>query len=278
LKEGTPVNTPPLRLLFLPLLVLSAVVSSGCPGGSASGDPNLLVTPITGEASGSLSGHVIIIDADQRRLADKSGIEVTIDGFPRSAITNTSGYWSFTHLPEGTHTITWTKPGFGTTRMVGYRFPGGDVHSIKVWVVERPHFTVARLRAFVDGSVSLEGETQGSIGTAANGVRVFVGLSPGVSANPGAYRFSASMSFQDDGAALSPPPGAIAGARAAGRFSFTLDQSLLREAGFRTGDAVYVVAYADGIPSVSYTDPGTAREVFTTINPEPSPVIRVILP
>lgn len=269
-------NTQPLRLLYLPLLVLCAVLTTGCPGGSASGDPNLLVAPITGEASGSLSGHVVVVDADQRRLADKSGIEVTIDGVPQRAITSTSGYWSLAHVPEGTHTITWTKPGFGMTRVVGYRFPGGDVHSIKVWVVERPRFTVSRLQAFVDGSVLLEGETQGSIGTAANGVRIFVGSSQGVSANPGTYRFSASASFLDESAALSP--GTLARARAAGQFSFTLEQSLLREAGFRPGETVYIVAYADGIPSVSYTDPLTAREVFTTINPEPSPVIRVVLP
>jgi hypothetical protein len=254
-------------------------VCTGCPGGSSTGNPNLLVEPIAGEASGTLSGHVIVVNANQERLADKSGIEVTIDGLANRALTNTNGLWTFSRLPEGIYTITWTKPGFGMTRMAAYRFPGGDVHSVKIWVVEQPHFSVGRLQGSVlGGGILLDGEILGSTGTGASAVRVFVGADQSVSPHPRTHRLTSATSFLDVTPAGPAASRGAGGGIAAPSFSLLLERPWLEEAGFQPGSAVYIVAHADGLPSVSYTDPATAQEVFTTINPQPSPILRIIMP
>ncbi len=76
---------------------------------------------------GDISGYVTLFDVNGAALAISSGVTVTIDGTSKSTSTNDSGRWIFTNLSAGTYTFTFSKPGYGFSKVIGYQLAGGGM-------------------------------------------------------------------------------------------------------------------------------------------------------
>jgi len=93
------------------------------------------------EGNGSIVGRIILFDSSQNILSDYSGIKVTIDGSTRTTLTDSSGYWQFSNLDEGTYNVTATKEGFGTYHWYEQMINNGRVDVATVALARMPDKT-----------------------------------------------------------------------------------------------------------------------------------------
>lgn len=257
-------------------LLFSLFIICGCRG--VDPGPNNPVRPNLAE-TGVITGNVVVINVNQERVADKGGVIVTVEGSSVSCVSDQNGRYTLKGLAPGFYNITWSKGEFGYTRYIGVECNHEGVSSgPKVWVVEIPRFSVEGLRdSLWDRSVIMTGKAVGTLAGSTAAIRFFIGTTPDVSWDPSKHIFTCQ--------GFSPIPDQLLGKIGAGsisssalQFALPLDQPNLGAAGVVSGATVYVVAYADGVPSQSYDDILTGRRVFTTINPVPSNVVRVTLP
>ncbi len=83
-------------------------------------------TITSGDKVGNLEGQVdFLYDGNNAKLSDRSGVRVSAEGTSFSGITDTAGYWKIKDLPEGTYSISFSKPGFDTYKNTSFQFVGG---------------------------------------------------------------------------------------------------------------------------------------------------------
>lgn len=77
--------------------------------------------------TGDLIGYVDLKDEFRNQITDNSGVKVTIEGSQpqRSTYTDTEGRYIIEDLMMGTYNIVFSKPGFGTHKIISYGFVGG---------------------------------------------------------------------------------------------------------------------------------------------------------
>jgi hypothetical protein len=257
------------------LVSLCIVAMMGCRGEPDQAQTNPVVSG--GISSRGITGYVFLITSTQFRPADKSGVIVTVDGTTVSCETEHGGKYTLKGLAPGRYSITWRKPDFGFTRRTQVECREGELTpGPKIWVVQIPGFVVENLRdTLLNSTLQFTGRAIGVLAGYAAPIRFFVGTGPDVSSDPGHYRYSF--------AAYHPLPQSFVNkisttGAAEEEFSLPLDRQGLADAGIPGGTVLYVVAYADAIPSQGYQDPSTGRTYFTTINPIPSNAIRLVLP
>jgi hypothetical protein len=237
----------------------------------------LIANPTIEDATGDITGYVVVVNGVQQRLGDKGGVLVTVEGTMVEGVTSEIGSYTLKNLPPGKYTLTWTKPDFGFSRRSGVVCRAGEIaQGPKMWIVQIPLFTLENLSGTVAGnSILMSGQIAGDTQGASPTIRFFVGHTADVRAGAAGYFYTEIGSTP-----------AIAGSTNLGArksldpwvFSLPLDLPALHAAGGAPGSSVYVVAHADGVPSQSYIDQQTGGTVFTTISPIPSNVVRLILP
>ncbi|MCF6406575.1 carboxypeptidase-like regulatory domain-containing protein [Chitinophaga filiformis] len=75
--------------------------------------------------SGDIRGSVIVYDSTGKALADHSGVIVTIDSTDLKDTTDASGDYNFSQVPAGRYNFSYSKPGYGTYRIIRQLHPGG---------------------------------------------------------------------------------------------------------------------------------------------------------
>lgn len=125
-----------------PFLLVFSFLLASC-GGEDPNDPG-------NRLSGILSGDVELVDEYGLKLADYSGVSVSVEGTSYTTTTNSEGYWRFDELPAGTYILKFTREGFAENRLYNLQFVGGGHYFIgKTRLLRLPTFSISSLNAYV---------------------------------------------------------------------------------------------------------------------------------
>jgi hypothetical protein len=211
--------------------------------------------------SGNMIGYVVLHDLNGFTLQEDTGITLAVEGGGYTIVTNTdsAGEWEIAGLTTGSYNIIVSKSGFGTYKLLDFQFAGGgQAHIGTIDLYQIPPLSVTGLSDSVaDGALLINGSFSGTLPSAQNAhAYVFLGKSPTVSSDPGTYLTYLPVENSSNGRTFS--------------VNYGNDTTRLLNAGFATGQTVYVVAYGSSFNPIGYIDSTTNRAVFTGLNPVPS--------
>jgi hypothetical protein len=244
---------------LLAILITISVFFAGCRGDDGAQGPTGLSGP---SLTGDIIGFVKLTDLYGNLVTDFSNTVVSIDSKPYSDTVDVYGKFILAGVPSGTYNISYSKPGFGLQKNVGYQFVGGgQTYTGITYLYQIPTFTVGNLSANTNNnSINIYGNFVG-INPGSRNVRIFIGLDSAVSFDPLKYVYSTTdySSSQNN-------------------FSLSVSENTLKTYGVGGGIPLYIVAYAESVSSNSYIDLITGRYVYTSINTTPSNKVAVISP
>src|SRR5262245_46956959 len=68
-------------------------------------------------ASSDVIGYVHLVEVTGQLALSHAGATVTVEGTSYSAVTDSSGRYVLSHVPSGTYTLVFTKPGYGSHKL-----------------------------------------------------------------------------------------------------------------------------------------------------------------
>ncbi len=244
------------------LFTTFCILQFGCKGNDGPVGPQ---GPPGQSLTGDMSGFVYLYDYNLRRLTDHSGVLIQLEGTQLQAITGTNGKWTLANVPAGTYTISFSKSGYGTEKVISYPFVGGGRTYLGEQSLQQvPLYYVANLTSISSGgSVSVSGNFVGTLPQSPfnRSAVLFLGRTSSVSSAPATYSGVTTANAYFD--SLS--------------FRTELDSSSFRYWGFQAGSTAYIAAYG-GYTWGGYPDTATGRYYYTGLNPTRSNVVSVIVP
>lgn len=218
--------------------------------------------PVT--PKGNVSGSVMLFDNATTSLSD-SGMTVYAEGYEsKGAVTDTGGVFLIKGIPLGTHTLLYTKAGYGTYKIFDFDL---KEQNKTLEVVEIPElgqkspFAVTNLVPIVQGTdanLFISTDPQGSSSNTTY-VRVFLSTDAGVS-NTNYEGFTDVVSINSN-------PG-----------FYTMSQALLKSLGFTSGSKLYARAYGESVKSNDYVNPEDGIRVFPNENPTAANAVSFVMP
>ena len=247
-----------MRSLYSVFALGIALLLVGCEGDQGPAGPLL---------SGSLSGFVSLYDDEGDRVANCSGVAITLDGTTSRTVTDSTGRWQLDGLPTGTYTIVYTKDGYFEERVEELQFLGGGTfHVARVGMYRFPTFEVIGLT--VTGTTGSDAiTTEGTVSALIPSWRpvlVVYGLTRGVSVASGTHVF-----FHESYAY----PGVQTF-----RSTIYLDGPTRSYYGLPSGTWLYVRAYPAGLGPLSRYDVTTGSYEPFHYGPTASPLDSVLIP
>lgn len=209
-------------------------------------------TPYPVITLGNISGSVALFNERNNQLPSSQGMKVSIDGTAFSTTTADNGSYSFTGVPNDVYTITFTKEGFGTYKLIGYAHTAsGSTTS----VVPLKSLGQLSTTTVVGHFVNVYGDSvrvganidPAATGSQRRGYRIFFGETSAVSKDN--YK-----SFTPVYSTANTPS-----------VMFGKDEFIAR--GFAPGSTVYFRFYGDSFFSNEYLDETTGKTVFPNLNP-----------
>jgi len=79
------------------------------------------------QVTGDLKGSVVLYDAHNKPVPDKSGVRVQVEGTEFSTESDASGKWMIKGLPTRTYSLAFSKEGYGTMKNTSFSFVGGGL-------------------------------------------------------------------------------------------------------------------------------------------------------
>ena len=245
-----------MKLNFKPLAFIILIGFASC---NKNNDPMPVAT------TAAISGAVNLYDEGTTQL-EKSGMTVKVDGSNPviSATTDTSGKFTLANVPFGTYTLVFEKSGFGT-------FKKSDVEHTNTgsstFITEAPSLgkesttQVTNLEVVVNGNNVKIAITTNPAGNNSNTryVRYFLATDSNVSSEN--YTFNSANLVSK----INP-------------FETTITRDNLVNAGFTSGQTVYVKAYGDSFWSNDYDDKNLARKIFPNLNKTSANSVSFIVP
>jgi hypothetical protein len=181
-----------------------------------------------------VSGYIHLYDESETRLADHSGIKVSIKGDTTSTITSVKGNWRLSHLFTGTYTFTFSKPGYGTMKAMGKKVAGGFqlFDTISMYPLPKYGFTMTKFYSepdcgFIFGYFSNPFPANGPC------FHFFFNNKPDVSSQPGKYMYDWGTNMKECIPNI--------------ECELAFNDDFLLPHGFKPGDTVYVIGYTDFI-------------------------------
>ena len=225
----------------------------------------------------TVSGHVETYTNFAEPFADNSGITVSLEDSSQSTVTDVYGYWILHNVPADTQNFVFAKPGFVTTKALRREVfeSENDIGTTPMHLTPTHSLSFeANLTAGSPSGFILELACK--LPTPASShfysARIFVGISPSVSSEPGTYfdTFTVDNSFSQTDSAYY-------------RFGYPIrGLSPLLDT---TGTHYYLVAYGStnaSSPPISlvyyYYDYITQNTYFSNISTSPSTLKEIILP
>jgi len=224
--------------------------------------------------TGSLSGHVSLVDAGGNQPSLRDSVLVAIPGTDLKAYSDSSGSWLIPDVKTGTYTIAFSKAGYGSNRSVQFQFAGGSDKDLgTTFLCAAPTISVDQLASLEISSArpdsgSLYFGVTLSDSTVSSPYRVYLVLSPDsalsvqpTAASVGAF-FQAAFTAGQDSTSIRITPAAAAAD------------------GFVSGETLYAAAYTANAGSVNsgYLDTATGKTWFSNVNPHRSNVVKVVVP
>jgi len=206
------------------------------------------------------------------RLADDlnnpqsyAGMQVTAENTGISTVSDSSGRYILNGLQNGTYNLVYSKTGYGTFILVGFKNNGNlsDNPSIVPLVTLGQYSTTTftALTVNINNDSVVLRPTIDPAGTTIQprGIRFFYGTAPDISSeNFTAY----SKVYQ-----LANTTGVL-------KVGFDYFYSL----GFTSGETVYIKGYGDAFFSNDYDDPQTGKHIFPNLNETSVAPVSFILP
>lgn len=200
---------------------------------------------------GKITGNVNLYDEGTTQV-DNSNMTVKVEGITSIISTTTiaDGNFILQGVPYGTHVITYEKPGFGTFKKFGVEHENsstpisntpslGEISSTEIMDVQTSTLDDVVV-------VSINTEPAGSLGNTRY-VRYFLGVDSNVNKENYLY-FSPGFVSQ-----INPK-------------EISVSKTDLLNAGFSTGDTVFIKVYGDSFWSNKYYNPTLDRYVFPNLN------------
>ena len=234
-----------MKLIYLTfgLIVLAGFTS-------CSKDENQEPEPVT---KANIIGSVNLYDEGTTQI-DNSNLTVKLEGTTPviSAKTDADGEFTISDVPFGTYTLVYEKSGFGTFKMFDLEHTNTGSSTI---ITETPSLgevsttQITDLGATINGNDVILSITTNPAGSNGNTryVRYFLATDSNVSNEDYAY-YSPGLISQ-----INP-------------YEISLSQNDLTNAGFSSGQTVYVMVYGDSFWSYEYDDPDLSRKVFPNLN------------
>lgn len=98
--------------------------------------------------NGGVFGCVKLYDSDGNPVKIVGGVSVAVNGSNRLTQTNDSGKWMITGLSAGTYTFSFSKPGFGATKIIGYKFAGSGTTPVDTVSMAEPSHGIINFQRF----------------------------------------------------------------------------------------------------------------------------------
>jgi len=230
--------------------------------------------PAGPKLTGTMTGFALLVKSNGSQPARRDSVAVSVDETSMEAISDSTGTWSIPGMETGTYSLSFSRPGYSSNKLVQVQFTGGATKDVgTVYLCQDPAFSVKTL--------SLLGHVRTDSTTVHLGIQLtdstvsgpyapyrvflFLGTDSSASSDPNHYQsvISYTMSFQKgiDSTTIKLTP-----------TTFTAN-------GFSAGSQVFIAAYTAnaGTTNSSYLDPGTGRTIYTNLNPSRSNVIKVVV-
>ena len=242
-----------LKYLFLSLILIWGLTS--CSSDDDNPPTNLPAT------SANISGSVNLYDEGTTQI-DNSGMTVSVDGSSITATTNAAGEYTLQNVPFGNVTLIYEKTGYGTFKKFNINHNNGDT-----FITENPSLgqmsttTITDLNASVNGgdvSVSATTDPAGSNGNTRY-IRYF--LSEDANVSDDNYSFHSQTLISR----INP-------------YQLILSQDELINAGFLTGQTVYIKVYGESFWGNEYNEPNSSTTVFPNLNSNSATAVSFVVP
>jgi len=179
--------------------------------------------------TGSISGYVYLVNPDTI-YNDNSGVRIQIENTLFETITNSSGKWKITDLQTGIYNILISKSGYTNFKYNSVQFVGGGDYIIGTRYLASPpeiFITIDTVYSHPFG-VTIHGQRLNDIeGAQSYYGMIFWGADNSVSANPGHYNFTSDLLFNYNSYT----------------YSLSISKNNFYNAGFKSGDRIYVTIY-----------------------------------
>ena len=217
--------------------------------------------------SGTLEGYVSLWDQyGGRILTSQAGDTVSLVGTTQKAYTDSTGLYKFPGLTTGVYSVAISKSGFGNTMVQNIQLAGGG-NTIANAKISQPSTTP--VPALLDSIGASTGNitvytTLPSYAPQTRTFILYIGKTASVSANPATYLEYYTNTVKSTSLKL----------------SFVIPKTDLYDAGFVTGQTVYLAAYGIGatLTASAYVDySNQGRTVFTALS-MPAATTSLIVP
>jgi hypothetical protein len=231
---------------------------------------------------GNITGVLRVYDTDGKEIPDAGGITIKIEQTNVTTQTAKNGTWTLDSIPFGTYDISCTKPGFGTSRImglyhaavnhatthVGYNRYMSMISTINITkvVVRKLSESAPEIAALIaSGLIKEDGILFNPVFVNSSAddkaVRFFFSTSPDVSSTNFMVTEKQRFSGKETGSENDNF-----------KLSWWIDN------GFTPGQTIYLKAYGDARISDDYEDAITGLSIFPSLSANGSPVVSFVLP
>jgi hypothetical protein len=208
-------------------------------------------------STGTLAGTVVLQDSWANRLADFSGVMVSVDGMSTGAVTDAGGAWHIDDVTEGRHDITFKKATFGTVLLAGATVSGPATTAPAVTMAVTPW-----QQAIVD-----------SVYAAVRSGKNYYVVDGHISAPfPANAIFASTVAYFGKTSSVSPDPTSFDLWNSSSGRSSTFSIALLADAvraTFPPGSRMFVTTYLSAVACTCYPDSPsfTGKPLFSNTGP-----------
>jgi hypothetical protein len=232
-------------------LFCALLIGSGCKGNAGDAGP----AGPSGSASFTsyIWGDVFLRNEYGNTISDRRGVTIAVNGTTLSQTVDSTGRFFIDGIRGGVYTVVASRAGFGTVRP-NFEIFGNTYSSLTLDSL--PSYTVSNLRGAFTGTGSGAVRTDtldfnaAVPATRTRRVIYFYGSSPNVSSNPANFLTNQISNTISAGAT---------------RATISVPRSTFTNAGFVSGQTVYVIGYGVSVGLNAYRDPLTQRDVYPAL-------------
>lgn len=230
---------------------------------------------------GNIIGVIRLFDNNDNAQADASGLTVTIEQTNVSTTTNSSGRWSLDSIPYGTYDLVLSKPGYGTSRIMGL-YHSANSHTTTnvsgtryISMISDVQFTEIFTRKASE--VYSNFTNMFNLGLVEEGILIYPRFSNNAKKDkPIRFFMSTSPDVSSTNYMVTQKEFYSGNEPLVSGTNFKIKWFVAN--GFERGQTVYVKAYGDGKYADDYEDPISGLTVFPCLSANSSALISFVVP
>ena len=229
---------------------------------------------------GNISGRILLYDGENIAATDNSGITVSIDNNTVTTQTGADGRWTLDSIPKGTYDISYSKPGYGTGKIMGI-FHAATNHATTL---------IARSESMnIISSIDVSNIKTASFSSASwlvnainlGLIRNGLFIEP-IFNNPTSKNKPIRLFFSDKNDVSSGNYSVTEKIFTSGKDeveeTLIFDLKWFESKGFKLGIPIYIKACGDGYKDDTYENANNGLPVYPSLASKGSPTINVVIP